>query len=401
MPYAIRGLKAFIIWLAAIILFFVWGASFGTSKPSTVKAIADVLVIIDIAGGVLAFGVMIYCFVRAAVSLTKRESTPQSNNQLQQIKSGSGVSPGYVFLMLFIAFLLSLAFGLVSLPFLQTADNLTFIEKARVGGQNLWRIVGIYALLAMITTFITLLTKTWRLLGVILIICTIAGASLVKVLDTRVSGSVYLDENLVITDKTKCVEDYSINQAKACTTLIMRNDGGHGTGFSVNKGYLLTNKHVVAGAKKLSVWIGGWKELITWNYSPTLDLAVLKLPEDIPTCKWFDSSQLSLAETLYAVGWPNEPIGDSIITKGIFSRLNQFEEGLEFIQTDTAINPGNSGGPLVNSCGVVGINTLKEFWTQERLPRPLEGLGNALSSKLLIPLVDRLITEGKANIKIR
>jgi len=283
----------------------------------------------------------------------------------------------------------------VSLPFLQTADNLTFGEKAAIGGQNLWRIVGIYALLSFITTIITFLVKRWRLLGLILIICTIAGASLVKVIDTRNNGLVYQDDNEVITDKTKCIEDYSINNAKMCTALVVRDDGGHGTGFSVKKGYIITNKHVVDGAKKLTTWINGQKDLTMWNYSPTLDVAILKLPVDIPTCKWFDSSKLSLAETLYAVGWPNDPTGDSTITKGIFSRLNKFEGGLEFVQTDAAINPGNSGGPLVNSCGVVGINTLKEFWTQEQLPRPLEGLGNALSSKLLIPLANDLIAQGK------
>lgn len=391
----------FFVWIVCLVTFLIgqelaptdyasmpnnpWGNLFGTT----------------LVFGSLSFVAMfVFIFLDKKTQDRQEKSISQSDSQLKRIKSENGISPGYVIFILFIAFLLSLAFGLVSLPLLQTVDNLTFVEKAKIGGQNLWRIVGIYALLSLITTVITLLTKRWRLLGVILILCTVAGASLVKILDTRNSGAVYLDENAVITDKTKCIEDFSINQAKMCTVLVMRNDGGHGTGFSVRNGFLLTNKHVVAGAKGLTAWIDGWKELTTWNYSPTLDVAILKLPVDIPTCKWFDSSELSLAETLYAVGWPNEPTGESTITKGIFSRMNQFEGGLEFIQTDTAVNPGNSGGPLVNACGVVGINTLKEFWTQERLPRPLEGLGNALSSKLLIPLVEKLIIEGKANISV-
>lgn len=347
------------------------------------------------------FGVISFVLMIIFVVLDKKSQSDSINNSIKVNKKSkdkvekSHISIGYIAFMLFVAFLLSIVFGLVSLPFLQTADNLTFGEKAAIGGQNLWRIVGIYALLSLVTVVITLLAKTWRLLGLILIICTIAGASLVKVIDARNNGSVYQGDNDVITDKTKCIEDYSINNAKMCTVLIMRDDGGHGTGFSVKKGYLITNKHVVDGAKKLTTWIDGQKDLTMWNYSPTLDVAVLKLPIDIPTCKWFDSSNLSLAETLYAVGWPNDPTGDSTITKGIFSRLNKFEGGLEFVQTDAAINPGNSGGPLVNSCGVVGINTIKEFWTQEQLPRPLEGLGNALSSKLLIPLANDLIAQGK------
>lgn len=131
-----------------------------------------------------------------------------------------------------------------------------------------------------------------------------------------------------------------------------------------------------------------------WNYSPTLDIAILKLPIDIPTCDWVDSSNLTPAETLYAIGWPEYSTGDSTITKGIYSRLNQFEGGVEFIQTDAAINPGNSGGPLVNECGVVGMNTLKDYWSKEQLPRPLEGIGNALSSRILIPLTNDLINKG-------
>jgi len=193
----------------------------------------------------------------------------------------------------------------------------------------------------------------------------------------------------------KCSIESTLKKAKDCTFVVMRDDGGHGSGFSVSPGYLVTNKHVVEGANKLSTWINGEKELTVWNYSPTMDIAILKLPEEMPTCDWYKSSNLETAETLYAIGWPQSPTGASTVTRGIFSRLNQFDAGLEFIQTDAAINPGNSGGPLVSSCGVVGINTLKESWSNEELPRPLEGLGNALSSRILEPLVADLIKEGK------
>jgi S1-C subfamily serine protease len=193
----------------------------------------------------------------------------------------------------------------------------------------------------------------------------------------------------------KCSVETTLKKAKDCTFVVMRDDGGHGSGFSVSPGYLVTNKHVVEGAGKLTTWINGEKELMVWNYSPTMDIAVLKLPEEMPTCDWYESSNLATAETLYAIGWPQSPTGASTVTRGIFSRLNQFDAGLEFIQTDAAINPGNSGGPLISSCGVVGINTLKESWSNEELPRPLEGLGNALSSRILKPLVDDLIKQGK------
>lgn len=204
----------------------------------------------------------------------------------------------------------------------------------------------------------------------------------------------------------KCSVENTLKKAKACTFVVMRDDGGHGSGFSVSPGYLVTNKHVIEGANKLTTWINGEKDLTVWNYSPTMDIAILKLPEDVPTCDWYESSNLKTAETLYAVGWPQSPTGASTVTKGIFSRFNQFDAGLEFIQTDAAINPGNSGGPLLSSCGVVGINTLKESWSNEELPRPLEGLGNALSSRILEPLVTDLIKQGKlieipkSNVKV-
>jgi len=203
---------------------------------------------------------------------------------------------------------------------------------------------------------------------------------------------------ILATDTSECNESSTLNTVKRCTVMVLRDDSGHGTGFSIRNGFVVTNKHVVEGAGELYVVSGGQKQKVAlWNYSPTFDIAVLKLSQigSVPTCTWQDSSTLSLAESLYAIGWPNEPGGDSTITKGIFSRINHYESGLEFIQTDAPLNPGNSGGPLVNRCGVVGVVTAKESWSNEKLPRPLEGLGNALSSHLIAPLVHNLIAEGK------
>lgn len=199
-------------------------------------------------------------------------------------------------------------------------------------------------------------------------------------------------------DRSSCNEDDSVRDAKACTTLIIT-DYAYGSGFSTQKGYLITNKHVIEGANEIKAWLNGeFQPVRVWNYSPTFDIAILKLPSDLPTCKWFNSSNLKLAETLYAVGWPNKPEGDSTITRGIFSRLNKFEGGVEFVQTDAALNPGNSGGPLINQCGVVGINTQKNRWDSQGFP--LEGLGNAMSSKILISLSDQLIKEGAETASI-
>lgn len=205
-------------------------------------------------------------------------------------------------------------------------------------------------------------------------------------------------EPILETDTSSCNESQMLTAVKRCAVVVLRDDGGHGTGFSIRDGFVVTNKHVIEGAHNLYVVSAGQKQKVSlWNYSPTFDIAVLKLSQrgSIPTCTWQDSSTLALAENLYAIGWPNEAGGDSTITKGIFSRINHYESGLEFIQTDAPLNPGNSGGPLVNKCGVIGVVTAKESWSNEKLPRPLEGLGNALSSHFVAPLVNNLIAEGK------
>lgn len=300
---------------------------------------------------------------------------------------------GYSILGLVLLVILNVVFFLVMIPFLTTADNLPFEDAARIGEANLWRIVFLYALFTLIFLFVSFLRKFFRGVAIVLVIFWIMGTSLVYFINS--SDDVGVNEasrGNVISDRSSCKEEDAVDLAKQCTILIVRNDGGHGSGFSITPGYAVTNKHVIEGASKLTTWIDGEKDLIMWNYSPTYDVAVVKLPVELPSCKWFDSSRMQTAENLYAVGWPNSPAGDSTVTKGIYSRINKFEDGLEFIQTDAPINPGNSGGPLVNKCGVVGINTLKESWSSNDIP--LEGLGNALSSSSLVSLVDQLIKEG-------
>ncbi len=191
---------------------------------------------------------------------------------------------------------------------------------------------------------------------------------------------------------TSCDEQKTLEKAKFCTVLVLRDDGGHGSGFSIEKGYIITNRHVIEGAKKLTTWINKEEPLTLWNYSENEDLAVLKIQTEIPTCDLFNSKKIKLAETLYAVGWPNVPEGESSITKGIYSRTIKAKEGPEFIQTDAAINPGSSGGPLLNQCGVVGINTSKLTWSDYETPS--EGFGFALASNYFKTIVEDLIKKG-------
>jgi S1-C subfamily serine protease len=194
-------------------------------------------------------------------------------------------------------------------------------------------------------------------------------------------------------DSVNSENSYLIS-AKKCTIPIIRDDEGHGTGFSTQKGFIITNKHVIEGSTSIYTILDGRNiELNIWNYSPLYDVAVLTISEDVATCDWADSSALGHAETLFAVGWPLSFEGDSTISKGVFSRYIDIG-GDEYIQTDTTINQGNSGGPLLNINGIIGINTVKV--AQEGV----EGIGLALDGSYIQPIISRLIRDGSKDTEI-
>ena len=146
-------------------------------------------------------------------------------------------------------------------------------------------------------------------------------------------------------------------------------ESGLGTGVVVkDDGTILTNFHVVAGAKKLRVTFfdGTESEALVISVQPDKDLAVLKpqkIPDDLEAAILGSSQQLVPGDIVVAVGFPYG-IGPSV-SSGVVSGLNrhfkspdgqQILKGL--IQFDAAANSGNSGGPLVNASGeVVGIVT--------------------------------------------
>jgi S1-C subfamily serine protease len=142
-----------------------------------------------------------------------------------------------------------------------------------------------------------------------------------------------------------------------------------GTGVVIkDDGTILTNYHVVSGAKKLRVTFfdGTEADAQVIGVQPEKDLAVIKpnkIPDDLEPAILGSSQQLSPGDGVVAVGFPFG-IGPSV-SAGVVSGLNrqfkspdgnQVMSGL--IQFDAAANPGNSGGPLVNMSGeVVGIVT--------------------------------------------
>ncbi|MFT7564869.1 MAG: serine protease DegQ, partial [Bacteroidia bacterium] len=138
-----------------------------------------------------------------------------------------------------------------------------------------------------------------------------------------------------------------------------------GSGVIVNseKGYILTNNHVIEGADDISVTLkdGRSLEAVLIGRDPDTDLAVISVSaENLRALTLADSDELQVGDFVVAVG---NPFGlGQTVTSGIVSALGRTGvRGLEyqnFIQTDASINPGNSGGALINLRGeLVGINS--------------------------------------------
>jgi serine protease Do/serine protease DegQ len=138
---------------------------------------------------------------------------------------------------------------------------------------------------------------------------------------------------------------------------------GSGVIFDAQKGYILTNAHVVENADAITVTLQDGRDVeaeIIGRDAPS-DIAVLKVKaEGLTQIGFGDSAKAEVGDFVVAIG---NPFGlQHTVTSGIISGLSRSginPEGYEdFIQTDASINPGNSGGALVNLKGeLIGINT--------------------------------------------
>ncbi|MCD6529156.1 trypsin-like peptidase domain-containing protein [Candidatus Bathyarchaeota archaeon] len=142
---------------------------------------------------------------------------------------------------------------------------------------------------------------------------------------------------------------------------------GMGSGFVFQEnGYILTNSHVVEGARNVMVILtdGHVLEGRLIGDCRTADIAVIKVDADnLPVAELGDSDKLRVGQRVFAIGNPFGLAGGPTVTSGVVSALNRTIHSRDrifynLVQTDAAINPGNSGGPLINTEGkVIAIST--------------------------------------------
>ncbi len=174
---------------------------------------------------------------------------------------------------------------------------------------------------------------------------------------------------------------------------------GTGSGFIVDqKGYIITNQHVVDGADKIMVKVHGdpteYKARVIGIDKET-DVAVIKINPDkaLTPLKIGNSDATEVGDWAIAIG---SPFGlQATVTAGIVSAKSRDFAGAQafqrFIQTDAAINPGNSGGPLLNAQGeVIGVNTMIATRTGG-----YEGIGFALPINMAVKVYNQLISTGR------
>ncbi len=171
---------------------------------------------------------------------------------------------------------------------------------------------------------------------------------------------------------------------------------GSGVIVDAEKGYILTNNHVIDRADEITVTLqnGDTHRAKLLGADPDTDIAVIQIEaENISAIPMADSSEVRVGDFSLAIGNPFG-IGQTV-TSGIISAIGRSGLGIEgfedFIQTDASINPGNSGGALVNLRGeLIGINTAILSQSGGSV-----GIGFAIPVNMVQNIMQQLLTHGE------
>ena len=185
---------------------------------------------------------------------------------------------------------------------------------------------------------------------------------------------------------------------------------GEGSGVIYKKegkyAYLVTNTHVINGAKKVDILLADGNKVPGEVVGSDIysDIAVVRISADKAkaVAEFGDSNQLTVGETAIAIGSPLGTDYANSVTQGIISSQgrnvklkadNGQNISTRALQTDAAINPGNSGGPLINIQGqVIGITSSK---ISNNGQTSVEGMGFAIPANDVVNIIKQLEEKGK------
>ena len=170
--------------------------------------------------------------------------------------------------------------------------------------------------------------------------------------------------------------------------------------------YLVTNTHVISGAKKVDILLADGNKVPGEVVGSDVysDIAVVRISADKAkvVAEFGDSNQLTVGETVIAIGSPLGTDYANSVTQGIISSQgrnvnlkadNGQNISTRALQTDAAINPGNSGGPLINIQGqVIGITSSKISTNGQT---SVEGMGFAIPANDVVNIIKQLEENGK------
>jgi len=213
------------------------------------------------------------------------------------------------------------------------------------------------------------------------------------------------DKKMFDEEKTiKAVEKVSPSVVSVSTKRLMRYDlfntfelKGTGSGIIMNpEGYVLTNNHVIEGARTVDVYLNDGKkyEGTVVGTDPGTDIAIIKIDgHNFYSGEFGNSDDIKPGQMVIAIGNSLGLSGGPTVTVGVISAVRRnipSKQGIleNMIQTDAAINPGNSGGPLVDSDGrIIAINNAIIPYAQ--------GIGFAIPINVAKDVANELISYGR------